>query len=192
VHAENHACLGRRREQRGEKCDDGKTHGARQGSPYTVPPMGDFQHDESPKERSNRELIELLNELRVALPGVQVLFAFLLAVPFAQGWRRVTPFQKDVFFAAFLATTISSIFLIAPSAFHRIGWRVADKGRIVRAGNTLTLLGLGFLAVAIECVVLLVTDYIFELTTAVTLTAILGVGFVLVWLVLPLIAREER
>ena len=152
--------------------------------------MSASQRDESPKERSNRELIELLNELRVALPGVQVLFAFLLAVPFARGWERVTPFQKGVFFAAFLATTLSSLFLIAPSAFHRIGWRVADKGRIVRAGNTLTLAGLGFLALAIESVVLLVTDYIFERTTAIVTTALLGIGFALVWLVWPLRMRD--
>jgi hypothetical protein len=153
--------------------------------------MGDFHHEESPKERSNRELIELLNELRVALPGVQVLFAFLLAVPFARGWERVTAFQKDVFFAAFIATTISSIFLIAPSAFHRIGWRVTDKGRIVRASNGLTLAGLAFLALAIESVVLLVTDYIFERTTAIITTALLGAGFLIVWLALPLRERAE-
>jgi Flp pilus assembly protein TadB len=154
--------------------------------------MGDSQPEETPKERSDRELIELLNEVRVALPGVQVLFAFLLAVPFATGWKRVTTFQKDAFFTAFVATTLSSIFLIAPSAFHRIGWRVANKERIVRAGNTLTLAGLAFLAIAIESVVLLVTDYLFERTTAVVMTAVLGVGFVLVWLVWPLAAREER
>jgi hypothetical protein len=153
--------------------------------------MGDFQHEESPKERSNRELIELLNELRVALPGVQVLFAFLLAVPFAQGWRRVTSFQKDVFFAAFLSTALSSLFLIAPSAYHRIGWRITDKGRIVRTSNRLTLAGLAFLAMAIESVVLLVTDYIFERTTAIVMTALLGLGFVIVWLVLPLRERAE-
>jgi hypothetical protein len=153
--------------------------------------MGDFHREESPKERSNRELIELLNELRVALPGVQVLFAFLLAVPFAQGWRRVTAFQKDVFFAAFLSTALSSLFLIAPSAYHRIGWRVTDKGRIVRTSNRLTLAGLAFLASAIESVVLLVTDYIFERTTAIVMTALLGIGFVIVWLVLPLRERAE-
>jgi hypothetical protein len=176
---------------RGEECGGSEAHGARQSSPCTVPQVGDSQHEESPKERSNRELIELLNELRVALPGVQVLFAFLLAVPFAQGWRRVTPFQKDVFFAAFLSTALSSLFLIAPSAFHRIGWRVTDKGRIVRASNRLTLAGLTFLAFAIESVVLLVTDYIFERTTAVIATATLGFGFALVWLVLPLRERSE-
>jgi Family of unknown function (DUF6328) len=149
------------------------------------------QPGESPKQRHDRELIELLNELRVALPGVQVLFAFLLAVPFAQGWKRVTPFQKDAFFVAFVATALSSVFLIAPSAFHRIGWRVEDKGRIVAAGNRLALAGLGALAVAIEAVVLLVADYIFELTTAVVTAALLGVVVAIFWLVLPLRGRRR-
>src|ERR671939_880094 len=94
------------------------------------------------REDLNRELIELLNELRVALPGVQVLFAFLLAVPFANGWQRVTEFQKDVFFVAFIATAVSSALLIAPSAYHRLNWRREDKGEIVEAGNRLTIAGL--------------------------------------------------
>jgi hypothetical protein len=144
---------------------------------------------ESPKARHDRELIELLNELRVALPGVQVLFAFLLAVPFAQGWKHVTAFQKDVFFIAFLATGVSSVLLIAPSAYHRLGWRAEDKGRIVEASNKLTIAGLFFLAVAIAAVVLLVTDYIFDKTTAIATTAGIGVVFVVFWFVLPLVGR---
>ena len=149
------------------------------------------QPGESPKQRHDRELIELLNELRVALPGVQVLFAFLLAVPFAQGWKRVTPFQKDVFFVAFVATALSSILLIAPSAFHRIGWRVEDKGRIVAAGNRLALAGLAALAVSIEAVVLLVADYIFELATAVVTAGLLGVVVAVFWMLLPLRGRTR-
>jgi hypothetical protein len=146
---------------------------------------------ESPKARYDRELIELLNELRVALPGVQVLFAFLLAVPFAQGWRRTTSFQRNVFFVAFIATALSSILLIAPSAFHRIGFRVEEKGRIVRVGNTLAIAGLAVLAVAIDAVVLLVADYIFDLTTAIITTVVLGVAFVTVWFAWPLISRAR-
>src|SRR3954468_19486399 len=103
--------------------------------------------DETPAERHDRELIELLNELRVAMPGVQVLFAFLLAVPFAQGWERVDPFQKDVYVVAFLAAACSSALLIAPSSIHRIGWRVSDKERIVRVGTWLAIGGLLALAV---------------------------------------------
>jgi hypothetical protein len=146
---------------------------------------------ESPKARHDRELIELLNELRVALPGVQVLFAFLLAVPFAQGWKRVTAFQKDVFFVAFLATALSSVLLIAPSAYHRLGWRVENKGRIVEASNKLAIAGLLFLAVSIDAVVLLVTDYIFDKTTAIATTAAIGAVFVLFWAAVPLIGRAR-
>ena len=146
---------------------------------------------ESPKQRYDRELIELLNELRVALPGVQVLFAFLLAVPFAQGWRNTNSFQRDVFFVAFVATALSTILFIAPSAFHRIGFRVEDKGRIVAVGNTFAIAGLAVLAVAIDAVVLLVADYIFDLTTAIITTVVIGVAFVSVWFAWPLIARAR-
>jgi uncharacterized membrane protein len=141
--------------------------------------------EESPKERHDRELIELLNELRVALPGVQVLFAFLLAVPFAQGWDTITPFQKDVFFIAFLSTAVSSALLIAPSSYHRLRWRVEDKGRIVRISNRLTIAGLAVLAISIGSVVLLVTDYIFDKTTAIATTVAIMAVFVLLWYGLP-------
>jgi hypothetical protein len=144
------------------------------------------QQHESPKQRHDRELIELLNELRVALPGVQVLFAFLLTVPFATGWRRTNDFQRDVFFVAFIATAVSSAFLIAPSAFHRLRWRVEDKGRIVEISNGLVIAGLLFLAISIVAAVLLVADYIFGRTTAIATTAAIGVVFVSLWYGLPL------
>src|SRR3712207_2808150 len=108
--------------------------------------------DESKDEKLNRELIEVLNELRVALPGVQVLFAFLLAVPFTQRWRDVTPLQKDVFFAAILATAVASILLIAPSAYHRILFRSYDKEHMLKVLNGLTLAGLVAVAVAMSLV----------------------------------------
>ena len=99
------------------------------------------------KDDLDRELIELLNELRVVLPGVQVLFAFLLAVPFANGWTRVTDLQRDVFFVAFLATAAASILLIAPSVHHRLRWREHDKERILRTPNNLAIAGTSFLAI---------------------------------------------
>jgi hypothetical protein len=136
---------------------------------------------ESPKERHDRELIELLNELRVALPGVQVLFAFLLAVPFANGWDRVNSFQRDVFFVAFIATAISSALFIAPSAYHRLRWRVEDKGKIVSLSNDLAIGGLFFLAVSIVAVVLLVTDFIFSRTTAIATTLAVALVFFVLW-----------
>ena len=147
--------------------------------------------DESPKERHDRELIELLNELRVALPGVQVLFAFLLAVPFARGWPKVTTFQRDVFFVSFIGAAVSSALLIATSSIHRIGWRVSDKEKIVRAGTVLTIGGLFALAVAIVAVVLLVTDYIFSRTTAIASAAGVAAVIVATWYVLAFLLREE-
>jgi hypothetical protein len=147
------------------------------------------QPGETPKQRHDRELIELLNEVRVALPGVQVLFAFLLAVPFANGWKSVTPFQREVFFVAFVATALSSALLIAPSAYHRLRWRIEDKGRIVMISNALTIAGLFFLAISIIAVVLLVGDYIFDRTTAIATTASLGAVFIVLWYGLALYGR---
>ena len=147
---------------------------------------------ETPKQRSDRELIELLNELRVALPGVQVLFAFLLAVPFSRGWPKVTAFQKDVFVVAFLGAGVSSVLLIAPSSIHRLGFRVADKELIVRVSTVLTVLGLTALAGAITASVLLVTDYIFGRTAAVAITACLGALFLTTWYALALFVRSAR
>src|SRR5437762_4910954 len=100
------------------------------------------QRDETPKERHDRELIELLNELRVALPGVQVLFAFLLAVPFANSFPKLSAVDRDVFFAAFVAAALSTVLLIAPSSYHRLRWRQHDKERMLVISNALTISGL--------------------------------------------------
>ena len=103
---------------------------------------------ESEKERLDRELIELLNELRVALPGVQVLFAFLLIVPFSQRFPQMTNIQRDVYFAAVLCTTMSAILLIAPTSMHRIQWRQREKDQLLETSNKLAILGTAFLALA--------------------------------------------
>ncbi|MGH2737606.1 MAG: DUF6328 family protein, partial [Actinomycetota bacterium] len=94
--------------------------------------------DESKGERLDRELGELLQELRVALPGVQVLFAFLLTVPFSQGFARMTAFQRDLYFAILLATALSSVLFIAPTAYHRIRWRDYDKERLLVTSTRLS------------------------------------------------------
>jgi Family of unknown function (DUF6328) len=150
--------------------------------------------NERPRDEDdlNRELIELLNELRVALPGVQVLFAFLLAVPFATGWRRVTNFQRDVFFVAFLCTTAATILLIAPSTYHRLRWREHDKEHMLVTANRLTIAGSVFLALAIISVVLLLTDLLFSLGWAIVATALVAFGFGWFWYGLALLRRAER
>src|SRR5205809_5448163 len=130
--------------------------------------------EETKEDRHNRELIELLNELRVALPGVQVLFAFLLAVPFANGWQRVTDFQRDVFFVAFLSTTAATILLIAPSTYHRLRWREHDKEHMLVTANRLTIAGSVFLAAAMVSVVLLITDLLFSLGWALLATVVVA------------------
>jgi amino acid transporter len=143
---------------------------------------------ETKEERVNRELIELLNELRVALPGVQVLFAFLLAVPFANGFADLGRLDRDIFFVAFITTALSTVFLIAPSSYHRLRWRQRDKERMLVVSNALTIVGLALLAVAITCTVFVITDFIFHRTLAATFTAIVAAAFLLLWYGLPLVA----
>jgi predicted membrane channel-forming protein YqfA (hemolysin III family) len=144
---------------------------------------------ESKDERLDRELIELLNELRVALPGVQVLFAFLLAVPFSQRFERLTAAQEDVFFAAFLCTAVATALLIAPSSYHRLRWRERDKEQILRTSNRLAIAGTVFLAAAVVAVVYLVTDLIFGHAATVLATTLSAVMFGWLWYGLPLVRR---
>ena len=139
------------------------------------------QDEETPKERADRELIELLNELRVVLPGVTVLLAFLLAVPFAKGWPRTTAFQRDVFVVAFLGTAVSVALLTAPSSYHRLRFRHGNKEHIVKIGNRLTIGGIAASAVSLEAVVLLVMDYVLSLGAAVAAAASLFGVVVTFW-----------
>jgi predicted membrane channel-forming protein YqfA (hemolysin III family) len=145
--------------------------------------------DESPQDRVNRELIELLNELRVALPGVQVLFAFLLAVPFSSGFAKLSAGDRRVHLAAFLLTAVATAFLIAPSSYHRLRWRAKDKERMLVVSNHLTIVGLLLLAAAITCTVFFITDFVFHLTWAAAFTAAVALVFVVLWYGLPLFAR---
>src|SRR5919109_5578243 len=117
---------------------------------------------ESKSERIDRELVELLQELRVALPGVQVLFAFLLTVPFAQGFTSTTSFQRDLFFAVLSLTALSAALLIAPSAWHRLHFRQKDKEHLIVTSNRLAIAGLGFLALAMIGAVMLIADGVFS------------------------------
>src|SRR5438477_6377834 len=140
----------------------------------------------SDEQRRDRELIELLNELRVALPGVQVLFAFLLAVPFANGFPKLGRLDRDIFFVAFIATALSTVLLIAPSSYHRLRWRQHDKERLLKVSNNLTIAGLACLAVAITSTVFVITDFLFHRAWAATFAAIVGAAFLLLWYGLPL------
>ena len=148
--------------------------------------------EESKDERLNRELDQLLQELRVAMPGVQVLFAFLLAVPFQQRFAQVTEFQKDVYFGTLLASAVASALFIAPTAYHRMMFRGRDKPRLVEISSRLALAGLAALAVAMNGVILLVTDFIFD-GSIVPVTVVLTVAmFVGLWFVLGIARRMSN
>ena len=149
--------------------------------------------DESRSERVNRELIELINELRVALVGVQVLFAFLLAVPFAQGFADVTNLQKALYFVVLCATAIASALLVAPSAYHRINFRSKDKEQMLRTSNGLMIGGLVFVAVSIIGAVVLVADFIYGSTATTIACTVLGIAlFAGLWFILPIVRRDPE
>jgi hypothetical protein len=152
---------------------------------YDTP--GDGRSDE--EQRRDRQMLELLNELRVALPGVQILLAFLLAVPFAQGWERVTNFQRDVFFATLLATAVSAACLIAPSAAHRLRFHRRDREWLIESANTLTILGLGALALAMTGVVLLITDVLYDGAGVWVATCAVAALIGFLWFLRPLLRR---
>ena len=144
------------------------------------------QTGEDRQERTARELIELLNELRVILPGVQFLFAFLLTVPFSQRFSELDSLETGVFFVTLLCTAIATALLMAPSAQHRILWREGVREQRLELGNTLTIAGLAFLVPAMVGAVFVVSDFIFGLWAAVVVTLLLVLFFALLWFALPL------
>src|SRR3954454_15195743 len=145
--------------------------------------------EESEAERLDRNLGELLQELRIALPGVQVLFAFLLAVPFQQNFSKISEFEKKIYFATLLLTALSAALLIAPSAYHRLTFRYQQKHRLVFISNRLAIAGLCSLALAMTCAILLITDLLFGTVAAVVTTTFSFSTFFLLWSVLPLRRR---
>lgn len=145
---------------------------------------------EDQQERTARELIELLQELRIVLPGVQVLFAFLLTVPFAGRFTELTDPQRYVFFGALLCTAAATALLIAPSAHHRLLFRQGAREHRLQTGNALTIAGLAFLVPAMVGVVYVITDLMFGLAAAVAVTVAMAVSFVGLWFVLPFIYRQ--
>src|SRR6185503_4332511 len=146
---------------------------------------------ETPKERVNRELIELLNEVRVALPGVQVLFAFLLTVPFASGWKKTTELQQDVYVCAVVTAAVAAVFMIAPSSYHRLLFRQPHKEHMLFTSNKLLIIGMVFLAISISLCVFLVVDLVITIPWALALTAGVALLIVVLWYAMPLNRRHE-
>ena len=147
---------------------------------------------ETDSERHDRQLGELLQEVRVAVPGVQVLFAFLLTVPFTARWNDTTDLQRDVYFATLLMTAIATALLMAPGSIHRVLFKQGDKRFIVNIANWLLLAGLGALAVAVGLAVVLVADVLFDLTVAAIAAGCIFGFTVVLWYVVPMARRIRR
>ena len=147
--------------------------------------------DESKKERVDRELIELLNGLRVILPGVQVLLAFLLTVPFSQGFTKATSTNRMVYFATVLLTVAATGALTMPAAYHRIRFRQGDKEQMLQISNVFAIAGLVLLTFAMASVVFLITNVLYGATAAipVALVVLLVLGFS--WFAVPLFRRVD-
>jgi hypothetical protein len=159
--------------------------------PLTAPPPPD---DETPDERLNRNLDQLLQELRVALPGVQVLFAFLLVVPFNARFTEVTSRERQLYVIALCAAAAASAFLIAPSVHHRLLFHQHRKPQLVRVANHLAVAGMLCLVAAFTAAIALVVSFTFSTPVAVVIAAATVALFAVIWFALPvwLLARPGR
>lgn len=144
------------------------------------------------RKRRDQELIELLNELRVALPGAQVLLAFLLVAPLNAGFDAVEGLAKAVYLVSLAATILATTLLMAPSAYHRLRWRERNKDRMLRVSNRLAIAGMACLAVALTAAVFVVVDVLYAAALAAVFAAAVAVLFAVGWFVLPLLQPYDR
>jgi predicted membrane channel-forming protein YqfA (hemolysin III family) len=144
------------------------------------------------RKKRDQELIEILNEVRVALAGASVLFGFLLVVPFSSGWEDATRPERAAYLVAFLATLLSVVGLMTPTAYHRLRWRERNKERMLRVSHLGAVAGIACLAVAMTAATYLVIDEMARTAVAVAVTALAGAAFALVWFALPLSQPYER
>ena len=152
---------------------------------------GEGQSGEGEHERLNRQFIELLQESRTAILGVQVLFVFLLRVPFSEGFPSVNTMQTYIFYATLLCTLFSAALLMAPSPHHRILWREHQKDKRLELGNRMIMAGLSFLALAILGSVFLISDLAVGGVGAGLATVGIGLVFLWVWYGQPLIRMRR-
>jgi hypothetical protein len=146
--------------------------------------------DESPDQRDDRNLAELLQELRVAGLGVQVLFGFLLAIPFTTKFSRLNTAQRDLYITTLLLAVIAAALLLAPVAYHRLVFRRQQKEHLVRAANVLAILGLATVGLAVSASVALILSYVIPGWPAVIITALIIVMFAGLWFAFPLSRRR--
>jgi Family of unknown function (DUF6328) len=141
------------------------------------------------ERKRDRQMIELLNEIRVAIPGVQILFGFLLTVPFTQRFGEVSALQRDIFYVTLLATAASTACLIAPSAAHRVLFHQSEREFLVERSSKLLIAGLFFLFVALTGAVLLITDFLFDGMIVWLAPAAVAAFILTLWFLGPLTRR---
>ena len=134
--------------------------------------LGEAPQDEAVKERLEREHGELLEELRALIPGAQVLFGFLLAIRFTSPFTDLNTVQRYVYYATLLTTAVALVFLLAPSAYHRLRFREGDKDAMVRKGNREAIAGTGAIALAFTGVLYLITDLLFTSQAAIAVAIV--------------------
>jgi hypothetical protein len=142
---------------------------------------------ETEEERLDRNFIELLQELRVSQTGVQILFAFLLTLPFTQRFTEVTTFERDVYFITLLLSGLASALFIGPVSWHRVLFRRQEKREVVFAANWMAIAGLACLSISIVGVVMLITDFLYGGTATAIAGGCLAALIVVLWYVLPVL-----
>ena len=157
--------------------------------PAATDSFGAEPHRDALAERNNRNLSDLLQELRVAGLGVQVLFGFLLAIPFTVRFTKLDASQEDIYKATLLTTALSTALLISPVAYHRWVFRRHEKGRLLRLANVLALFGLASVALAISLAIWLIMSFIGSSWIVTTLSAAATASFAILWFALPLFDR---
>ncbi len=167
------------------------SHVSQSGHHPNLHPPPDSAREETSLERLDRNLEEMTGELRVVVTGVQVLFAFLLIVPFDTGFTHVGPFERTVYFIALIFAALAAVCTLAPSAQHRFLFRHDDKDHIVRVSNRIVIAGLGFLALAMCGCLLLVATYLFGAVAGALTLAVGALPFVVMWFVMPLRRRAQ-
>ncbi len=145
---------------------------------------------ETEKQRWDRNFADLLQELRVAQTGVQILFAFLLTLPFAARFEQTTDLQRDVYLVSLIAAAFATAMIISPVAFHRALFRQGRKPELVRFAHRMATGGLAAMLVAMVSAVFLITDFVLDLRMSLILTVITGAYFLTFWAVLPFARRK--
>ena len=135
------------------------------------------------------EWSELLEEHRVAMPGAQVLFTFLLILPFQNRFSQLTDVQEYVYFGGFICAAIAIVLLITPTASHRIQWRQHDKETLLRNATLTSIVALVFLALAMTASIFLVADFLFDAPTTLIATIVIAALFTWFWFALPVLRR---